>query len=297
METEDIKMLEILTRMKEKNESEELEKNCDAAFSQHYVILVNTDVIACKGFDEVYRLEDKLGEGAYGLVRKGKNLITGRDVAIKIQKERKNDSSELFKKEINNLRELIKDCKTFVCIEGWGMYKGKVFIAMEYVNGVSLRDYIRITDVNFRQRKFRMIADQLIIAVEKLHNKDMAHTDIKPDNVMIDVKTTKVKIVDFGLGCSKNTTCHLGGTKQYMPLRQMIGTLRDRQNGDWYSLALTLLELVDTENDFEYRRSFPFEYVNRLRLPTEIAQVVKDLLTTSRYVYDLALLGLGNDFA
>lgn len=155
---------------------------------------------------------------------------------------------------------------------------------MEYVNDISLKEYISVTDLNFRQRKFQMIADQLTSAVQILHNKGMAHTDIKPDNIMIDPKTTKVNIVDFGLGCYKDTTCHLGGTKLYMPNRQMKGTLSDRQNGDLYSLALTLLELVDTVNDFSYRTVFPLEYLNELRLPKHIAGIIRSLLISSTYV-------------
>lgn len=292
MNTED-NVVETLTKMKPTRERDELEKNCDAAFSQHYVIQLNSDKgEVCNGFDEVYELGDILGEGTFGIVKKGMNLITGKNVAVKIQKDRKKDSTELFKKEIKNLRELIQECKAFVCIEGWGMYKGKVFIAMEYVNGVSLSEYIGMTDINFRKRKFMLIADQLIAAVETLHKKGMAHTDIKPDNVMINPKTSKVNLVDLGLGCNKDTKCHLGGTKMYMPITQMTGTLSDRQKGDWYSLALTLLEIVDTDNDFSYRRTLPLEYVNGLRLPKEIAQLVENMLISSKYVYDLALLGL-----
>lgn len=120
---EDQQVIEILTRMKHRREREDFENNCDAAFAQHYVVLVNKDVpeYVCKNFDEVYELQEKLGEGAFGVVRQGKNLLTGRKVAVKIQKERKNDSSDLFRKEINNLRELVQECKSFVCIEGVGI--------------------------------------------------------------------------------------------------------------------------------------------------------------------------------
>jgi hypothetical protein len=82
-----------------------------------------------------------------------------------------------------------------------------------------------------------------------------------------------------------------------MPKNQMTGTLIGRQRGDWYSLALTLIELVDSENDVSYRTTLPMDYLKKLKLPKEIAEVIKKMLITSTYAYDWALFGLGMDFA
>ncbi len=262
---------------------------CDPAFSENYVML-NPEFYkndktnyTCQDFDKVYKLGGKIGEGQFGVVRRATNLLTGKEVAIKIQKQSKKNTSDLFKKEISNLRKLIKECQFFVCIEGWGLYRGKLFVSMENINGISLTEYKKMTDLNFRQRQFSRIAYQLITNVKTLHEKGMAHTDIKPDNIMIELRTGIVRLVDFGLGCDKESKCHTGGTRLYMPNKPIKSTFEERVKSDWYSLAITLLEIMDTKNNTTKIKD-PLEYLSKLQLPEIIDNTIRKLLSESKLI-------------
>ena len=78
--------------------------------------------------------------------------------------------------------------------------KNKTFIAMEYVEGKTLREIIDSDELTIEQIKD--ISIQICEGLNEAHNKGITHRDIKPENILIDEKG-KVKIVDFGLAKDK----------------------------------------------------------------------------------------------
>ena len=114
----------------------------------NYVLMLNEKVDkVCYNFSEVYDISSAilLGEGSFGKVYSTFNKLTNNKVAIKIAKSK--FDTLLFKKEINNLKKIINICKDFICIESYGFLDGKIFIAMEYLDGISLGRYITSLDV------------------------------------------------------------------------------------------------------------------------------------------------------
>jgi hypothetical protein len=220
-----------------------------------FVILINPKITqACTTFDSVYDLGNLISSGAFGNVMKATNKLTGKQVAIKFQTKNAND--DMFHTEIVNLKAVLNRCKSFVCIEGWGMRHGRVFIAMEYLKGITLRQFINENPDGVPISEFLDISEQLIEELEYIHNSGLAHTDIKPDNIIIDQDTNEIRIIDFGLGCNSDTTCHFGGTTKYMPMF-VESTLKGRMRSDWYSLALTLSVLHKPDLDFVQYKASP----------------------------------------
>jgi serine/threonine protein kinase len=264
----------------------DLEDKCSKSFHDHFVLLINPNIQeTCHSFDSVYKLGTVIGDGGFGIVVQATNLITGKDVALKIQKHVEPSHVDVFRKEINNLKELLSSCSSFVCIEGWGMYQGKMFIAMEYLQGTTLTKYIEGADLMVKFvhgndalsfDEFYNIASQLVIEVEYLHSKGMAHTDIKPENIMI--HKGLVKIIDFGLGCSKQLNCHSGGTRKYMP-RHIDTSLKGRQQADWYALGLTLIELATSKDAYLTSYFGPIQdYIKTLSLDKRIKTFIINVL-------------------
>ena len=82
-----------------------------------------------------------------------------------------------------------------------GVHDSKTFIAMEYVEGKTLREIIDDDELTIEQIKD--ISIQICEGLHEAHSKGITHRDIKPENILID-ETGKVKIVDFGLAKIKN---------------------------------------------------------------------------------------------
>jgi serine/threonine protein kinase len=245
---------------------------------EKFVLLINPIKETCENFDDVYdlyNLKEKLGEGAFGIVYKAFNKITKKNVAIKFQKH---DNTEyMFKIEISNLKRLLSRCNLFICIEGWGVYKKKMFISMEYIDGMILSDYIsNLNESKHIDKIFDNIAKQLKYEIEIIHKNHLAHADIKPDNIII--KDNYVRILDFGIGCDDiNIKCHKSGTYIYMP-KYIESTLIGRQKTDWYALTLILLEILgyilEDDDDME-------EFIQKLKTSRHNKTIILDIYKKS----------------
>jgi serine/threonine protein kinase len=263
---------------------------CDFQFDGHYAMLITPD-FTCKNFDDVFTIGKKLGEGAFGEVYEGTNKIYNHKVAIKIQKYKDSSNDSIFKKEIQNLKNFVSECQDFICLEGWGLWNHKIFIAMKYINGITLTEYINQQDIDDKIFGFYYIAKQLIDDVQIIHNKGYAHMDIKPDNILINSITLDIKIVDFGLLCNTNN-CSNAGTPIYMSYSHN-NTLNQRQKMDWYSLALTLFQLGYPKPsnqdimyiiDYDRFRTNPIEYIDKKINNKKIKKLIKDVIIKSEHI-------------
>uniref|UniRef100_A0A3B3DHV4 Protein kinase domain-containing protein n=1 Tax=Oryzias melastigma TaxID=30732 RepID=A0A3B3DHV4_ORYME len=150
----------------------------------------------------LYLVEKFLGEGTYGKVAKCRNLTTNKEVAIKITKPSRRDSG-LF--ELNALAEITKlDADKYGLIKflDWFEYRSHICIVYEMLDQ-SLYDFMytrRHRPLSIHE--IRTIARQLLISLKGLKEINMAHCDIKPDNIMLVNQASepfRVKLIDFGL--------------------------------------------------------------------------------------------------
>jgi serine/threonine protein kinase len=124
------------------------------------------------------------------------------------------------------------------------------FFLMEYLEG-----YETLLDVISTRRPvssamLRRWAQTLVLSVDLLHKHDIAHRDIKPKNIMVNTTTGDLRIIDFGLACTKMTCSSVSwaGTQIYMPpfmmttYKQFSFDLQTRY--DWWATGLTLLYLA-----------------------------------------------------
>lgn len=114
-------------------------------------------------------------------------------------------------------------------------------IVMEFVDGPTLREWLRSPTTRRRRRK---VARELTAAVGYMHSKNIVHRDLKPENVVITANGENVKIVDFGLA---DTDSHAilkqpAGTPRYMSPEQTQTPVADVRN-DIYSLGVLFREM------------------------------------------------------
>jgi serine/threonine-protein kinase len=197
-------------------------------------------------FDGRYQVVRKLGAGGMANVYLAEDQELGRRVAIKILNDRHaNDEQfvERFRREAKNAAALSHP--NIVSIYDRGEAEGTYYIAMEYLDGRSLKELILsrgpapvTVSVEY--------ARQILQALRFAHRHGIVHRDIKPHNVLVDAEG-RVKVTDFGIaraGTSQMTEAgSIVGTAQYLSPEQARGTNVD-QRSDVYSLGIVLYELL-----------------------------------------------------
>jgi eukaryotic-like serine/threonine-protein kinase len=197
-------------------------------------------------FDGRYRVVRKLGSGGMADVYLAEDEELGRRVAIKILNDRHaNDDQfvERFRREAKNAAGLSHP--NIVSIYDRGEAEGTYYIAMEYLDGRSLKELVVA-------RGPLPIADaiaftrQVLGALRFAHRKGVVHRDIKPHNVMADADG-RLKVTDFGIaraGASQMTEAgSIIGTAQYLSPEQARGAAVD-QRSDLYSVGIVLYEML-----------------------------------------------------
>ena len=197
-------------------------------------------------FDGRYRIIRKLGAGGMANVYLAEDQELGRRVAIKILNDRHaNDDQfvERFRREAKNAAGLSHP--NIVSIYDRGEAEGTYYIAMEYLDGRSLKELIvgrGPAPVHVAIDYTRKILDALRFA----HRNGIVHRDIKPHNVIVDAEG-RVKVTDFGIaraGTSQMTEVgSIIGTAQYLSPEQAKGAPVD-QTSDLYSVGIVLYELL-----------------------------------------------------
>jgi beta-lactam-binding protein with PASTA domain/predicted Ser/Thr protein kinase len=205
-----------------------------------------TDTLIGTLFDGRYQVVRKLGAGGMANVYLAEDQELGRRVAIKILNDRHaNDEQfvERFRREAKNAAALSHP--NIVSIYDRGEAEGSYYIAMEYLDGRSLKELI----VSRGPAPITVAVEyarQILQALRFAHRHGIVHRDIKPHNVLVDAEG-RVKVTDFGIaraGTSQMTEAgSIVGTAQYLSPEQARGTSVD-QRSDVYSLGIVLYELL-----------------------------------------------------
>ncbi len=197
-------------------------------------------------FDGRYRILRKLGTGGMANVYLAEDEVLGRRVAIKILDDRHAGDDqfvERFRREAKNAASLSHP--NIVSIYDRGEAEGTYYIAMEYLDGRSLKELI----VARGPAPVHVAVDyarQILAAIRFAHRHGIVHRDIKPHNVLVDGEG-RLKVTDFGIaraGASQMTEAgSIIGTAQYLSPEQAKGAPVD-QTSDLYSVGVVLYELL-----------------------------------------------------
>ncbi|MCU1282122.1 MAG: sps1F, partial [bacterium] len=198
---------------------------------------------------------NELGEGAFARVYRALEKTSGRHVALKILKEGFAGDAEVierFRREVFAVASI--DSPHVVKLHDFGMTGADVFIAMEYVQGPTLRELLRGRP--WSAEAARVVVGQIAQALSAAHAQGIVHRDLKPENVML-VKGAhgrQVKVLDFGLAKLAAIESKLQlepltqagmcfGTPQYMAPEQMQGRAAS-QSADLFALAVIAWEML-----------------------------------------------------
>ncbi len=199
-----------------------------------------------------YRLLNILGEGGMGRVYKAMDPVLARPIALKILQHTGGRNQERF---FNEARAQARVEHPYVAkVFAMGEAEGLPFIAMQYVNGTTLKE---AADTLRLEEKVRIMA-QVCEGVHAAHRLGIIHRDLKPGNVMVE-KTPEGEwqplVLDFGLawmpeGTALTQAGQTVGTPQYMSPEQARGQPLDRRS-DVYALGVTCFEFFCGRPPFE----------------------------------------------
>jgi eukaryotic-like serine/threonine-protein kinase len=201
-----------------------------------------------------------LGKGAMGVVYKSFDPDIRRAVALKtIRKELLSDESEAaalgarFQHEAQAAGRLLHP--GIVAVYEYGEDAQYAFIAMEYVQGSSLRQYFD-HGIRFEERDLVSIMVQLLEALQFAHDQGVWHRDIKPANIII-MKNGHVKVADFGIArIESSTLTRVGavmGTPGFIAPEQYLGTEVDHRV-DIFAAGVVFYELLTGQPPFSGSR-------------------------------------------
>ena len=202
-----------------------------------------------------YEIRKVLGKGAMGVVYEGYDPHIQRTVAIKtvrkdlVDKELTDQFLARFKNEARAAGRLHHP--NIVGIYEYGEEDSVAFIAMEYVNGVGLREYLE-RKVSFEFGQLVNVMVQLLQALEFAHGRGVVHRDIKPANLIM-TATGELKIADFGIARIDTSELTMDGTvlgtPAYMSPEQCMGRPSDHR-ADLFSAAVVFYELLAGQKPF-----------------------------------------------
>ncbi len=253
-----------------------------------------------------YKILEELGRGGMGIVYKAEDTKLDRTVALKFLRPQDLGGEEEKARFIHEAKAAAALNHPNICtIYEIDEHEGNSFIAMEFVEGRSLKD--KIEEGPLKLDDAVHIAIQAAEGLAAAHEKEIVHRDIKSANIMITEKD-RVKIMDFGLAKSRGATqlTREGttlGTIAYMSPEQARGCVADHRSDIW-SLGAVLYEMIAGTQPFrgEYEQAVVYSIINtepepltalRTGVPMALERIVtrclaKDLAERYQTAKDLA---------
>ena len=236
----------------------------------------NTGAVSQTSQSGRYQIQDELGRGGMGIVYRAHDTVLDRAVAYKVLPDSLKENPQALQ---NFLREAKAAAKlnhpNIVTVYDAGEQDGRYYIAMEYVDGTTLKEIVKRRGA-VPVAGIVHVVTQVCEALAFAHDKKVVHRDIKPANMMW-TRDKKAKIMDFGLARVveevRNHTTVVSGTPYYMSPEQTVGKNIDHRT-DIYSLGVTIFEMATCTVPFK-EGNIPYHHLHTP--PPDIRELRPDL--------------------
>ena len=207
-----------------------------------------------KKLDGRYEITELIGVGGMADVYKATDIIDNKLVAVKILKKEFAENEEFLRRFRNESKAIaLLSHPNIVKIYDVGFSDKLQFIVMEYIDGITLKEYIDNEQVLTWKDSVHFII-QILRALQHAHDRGIVHRDIKPQNIMLLTDGT-IKVMDFGIakfarGDSSTQTDQAIGTVHYISPEAARGDETDEKS-DIYSVGVMLYEMLTGKKPFD----------------------------------------------
>lgn len=214
----------------------------------------NTDNMIGRRLDGRYELLELIGTGGMADIYKAKDITEDRIVAVKILKNEFAGSEDFLRRFRNESKAIaLLSHPNIVKIYDVGFNEQIQFIVMEYIDGISLAEYIKLQGV-LKWKDAVYFTIQILRALQHAHDRGIVHRDIKSQNVMM-LPDGTIKVMDFGIArfnreTDKTLSEKAIGSVHYISPEQARGEMTDEKS-DIYSVGVMLYEMLTGQKPFD----------------------------------------------
>ena len=212
------------------------------------------DKYSGKKLDGRYEIHELIGVGGMAYVYRCTDIIDDREVAVKILKDEFLNNEEFIRRFKNESKAIAMLSHPNI-VKVYDVSFGDMiqYIVMEYIDGITLKEYIGQQGV-LDWREALHLTTQILKALQHAHNKGVVHRDIKPHNIML-LQDGTIKVTDFGIARltdtqTKTMTEQAIGSVHYIAPEQARGSKTDGKS-DIYSVGVMLYEMITGKLPFD----------------------------------------------
>ncbi len=210
-----------------------------------------------KRLDGRYEMRELIGVGGMAYVYKAYDNIDDRIVAVKILRDEFLTNEEFVRRFRNESKAIaILNHPNIVKVLDVGFGERLQYIVMEYIDGISLKEYLdQRKDIRWKEAVHFTV--QILRALQHAHDKGIVHRDIKPQNIML-LSDGTIKVTDFGIARLTRSELRVTavgdnkaiGSVHYISPEQARGEITD-EKADLYSVGIMLYEMLTGKLPFE----------------------------------------------
>ena len=207
-----------------------------------------------KKLDGRYEIKEIIGVGGMANVYRAYDSSDDRTVAVKILRDEHMQNDELLRRFRNESKAIaVLSHPNIVKVYDVSFNEDIQYIVMEYIDGITLKEYIEQQKV-LRWKEAVHFTVQILRALQHAHDKGIVHRDIKPQNIMLLADGT-IKVADFGIArfaraSQQTVTDKAIGSVHYISPEQAKGDVTDEKS-DIYSVGVMLYEMTTGKLPFD----------------------------------------------
>ncbi len=229
-----------------------------------------------KKLDGRYELLELIGVGGMADIYKAKDVADDRTVAVKILKNEFAASEDFLRRFRNESKAIaLLSHPNIVKIYDVGFTDKIQYIVMEYIDGITLTEYIARQGV-LKWRDAVHFTTQVLRALQHAHDRGIVHRDVKSQNVML-LSDGTIKVMDFGIArfnreTDKTMSEKAIGSVHYISPEQARGEMTDEKS-DIYSVGVMLYEMLTGEKPFDGENPVSIAIKHMQMTPKRITEI------------------------
>lgn len=229
-----------------------------------------------KRLDGRYEVQEIIGVGGMSVVYKAYDNVDDRTVAIKILKDEFSNDADFVRRFKNESKAIaVLSHPNIVKVYDVSFGEKVQYIVMEYVDGITLKEYIQKQHIiTWNDAVF--FTTQILRALQHAHDKGIVHRDIKPQNIIL-LPTGNIKVTDFGIARfsrteTKTLTENAIGSVHYISPEQAKGEFTD-ERADIYSVGVVLYEMLAGKVPFDADSAVSVALMQLQKEPKKLTEI------------------------